>query len=121
MIQSQYHNCNTGVWYLGPLNKNGIRSVIFIESEKPKYLETRHLKSGNKAYYWCAPSWAKKNGFLFSNEALGVDYQLAMNKAHKLNAFLEDWRQSQKKNNKIKSRLDKQNRSSKPIKRQLSN
>ena len=77
----------TGVWTLGPLNKNWIRSVNFIEPKRERYVQMRKLSSGEVAYYWCAPWWAKKRGFKIRCEPLGKDLQLANNRAILLNRF----------------------------------
>ena len=40
----------------------------------PKLMVAKRLKSGTIAYYWDAPSWAKKKGCTLSPQALGNDY-----------------------------------------------
>jgi hypothetical protein len=43
----------------------------------PKLMVAKRLKSGGVAYYWDAPTWAKKKGCALRGEALGGDYARA--------------------------------------------
>ena len=87
------------VWELGRPNKLGVRPMILRFEKKPerhhelpRYVQTRLLKSGRIAYYWCPPHWARKNGFPLLAEALGHDLDKAMGRIVKLNAYLDRWR-----------------------------
>ena len=123
MPKLENKNVTTGIWYLGEMNAAGVRSVQYLQPKRPRYVQTRKGKKDVVFYYWCASTWAKRKGFFVTSEALGNNLQIAFNKAHKLNHFLDNWRHKKnaEKLNKNISGLDKQNRSSKPIKRQLSN
>ena len=43
----------------------------------PKLTVAKRLRAGSVAYYWNAPSWAKKKGCALSGHALGADYGTA--------------------------------------------
>ena len=48
----------------------------------PRYVLRKHTKTG-WAYYFNVPLWARKAGCPIRNEALGVDYQVAVERAGK--------------------------------------
>ena len=53
----------------------------------------KHLKSGVVAYYWDAPTWARRNGCPVAGEALGMDYALAKQRCDEvLNPQFDAWR-----------------------------
>jgi hypothetical protein len=59
----------------------------------PKLMVAKRLKTGAVAYYWDAPSWAKKNGCTLSSEALGGDYAAAKQRCDELlNPQFDAWR-----------------------------
>jgi hypothetical protein len=59
----------------------------------PRYMVTRRLASGATGYYWVAPSWAVKRGWLTGSEALGSDYAEAKRRCDEvLNPQLDAWR-----------------------------
>lgn len=54
---------------------------------------SRRLTSGSIAYYWGAPSWAKKRGCTLKMEALGTDYGDAKDRCDEtLNPQFDAWR-----------------------------
>src|SRR5258708_38902016 len=54
----------------------------------------KRLKSGGVAYYWDAPSWAKKRGCTLGSEALGGDYAAAKQRSDEvLNPQFDAWRE----------------------------
>jgi hypothetical protein len=58
----------------------------------PKLMVAKRLKSGGIAYYWDAPTWAKKKGCTFRSEALGGDYARAKQRCDEvLNAQFDAW------------------------------
>jgi hypothetical protein len=62
----------------------------------PRYMVARRLKSGMTAYYWVAPSWAKKKGCAFNIEALGMDYANAKKRCDDLlNLQFDAWRKGE--------------------------
>jgi hypothetical protein len=53
----------------------------------------KRLKSGVVAYYWDAPTWARRNGCPVAGEALGMDYALAKQRCDEvLNPQFDAWR-----------------------------
>jgi hypothetical protein len=53
----------------------------------------KRLKSGAVAYYWDAPTWAKRNGCPVASEALGTDYAVAKQRCDDiLNPQFDAWR-----------------------------
>lgn len=58
----------------------------------PRYTHARALKSGNLAYYWQLPTWAKQQGCTIANEALGTNMPKAMVRAEFLNNVFDDWK-----------------------------
>jgi hypothetical protein len=59
----------------------------------PKLMVAKRLKSGGIAYYWDAPTWAKKKGCTFRSEALGGDYARAKQRCDEvLNPQFDAWR-----------------------------
>lgn len=53
----------------------------------------KRLKSSVVAYYWVAPTWAKRNGCLVASEALGTDYAVAKQRCDEvLNPQFDAWR-----------------------------
>jgi integrase len=62
----------------------------------PRYMVARRLKSGATGFYWVPPSWAKRNGFTLSVEALGIDYGNAKKRCDDLlNPHLDAWRRNE--------------------------
>ena len=52
----------------------------------------KRLKSGRIAYYWDAPTWAKKKGCTLKSEALGGDYARAKQRCDEvLNPQFDAW------------------------------
>ena len=64
----------------------------------PKYMEVKTVKNGLEAYYWNAPSWARKhkeNPITIKSEALGNDYSAAKARCDEfLNPMLDDWKKT---------------------------
>ncbi|MGP0089386.1 MAG: tyrosine-type recombinase/integrase [Xanthobacteraceae bacterium] len=61
----------------------------------PKLMVAKRLKSNVVAYYWAAPTWAKKNGCPVVAEALGNDYATAKRRCDEiLNPQFDAWRTS---------------------------
>jgi hypothetical protein len=59
----------------------------------PKLMVAKRLKSGRVAFYWDAPTWAKKKGCTFRSEALGSDYARAKQLCDEiLNPQFDGWR-----------------------------
>jgi hypothetical protein len=59
----------------------------------PKLMVPKRLKSGIVAYYWGAPTWAKRNGCPVASEALGTDYAVAKQRCDDiLNPQFDAWR-----------------------------
>ena len=53
----------------------------------------KRLKSGVVAYYWDAPTWARRDGCPVAGEALGMDYALAKQRCDEvLNPQFDEWR-----------------------------
>ena len=53
----------------------------------------KRLKSGAVAYYWDAPTWAKRNGCPIAGEALGREYAVAKQRCDEvLNPQFDAWR-----------------------------
>jgi len=53
----------------------------------------KRLKTAGVAYYWDAPSWAKKKGCALGSEALGGDYAIAKQRCDEvLNPQFDAWR-----------------------------
>lgn len=61
----------------------------------PAYVLTKRLASGEVAYYWNPPTWARKGGFAVRAEALGMDLGKAVARAAANNAALEAWRKGE--------------------------
>ena len=58
----------------------------------PKLMVAKRLKSGSAAYYWDAPSWAKKKGCALPGQALGGDYGHAKQRCDEiLNPQFDAW------------------------------
>jgi hypothetical protein len=58
----------------------------------PRYVERRPLKSG-WGYYFNVPTWARRAGCPVRNEALGADYEAAVDRAeNKLLPVFDSWR-----------------------------
>src|SRR5215475_4054961 len=59
----------------------------------PRYTARRRLKDGSFGHFFQVPSWARKKGCAIVNEALGTDYDIAVQRAEKvlLPAF-DSWR-----------------------------
>ena len=98
--RATHFNLAIGVWKLGPANLAGFRDLIKVTSSqfsrRPRYMQHRQLRNGRRAYYWCAPSYARRGGFSLQGEPLGTDIEKAANHAVLLNAFLDDWKASRK-------------------------
>ncbi len=99
MTNKVRHNLAGPVWKLSTPNKAGLRSLVSImtkgkKSTKklPRYVQARKLKSGNIAYYWCPPHWARKNEFPLISEALGSHLDKSRERIKVLNAYLDKWR-----------------------------
>jgi hypothetical protein len=61
----------------------------------PKLMVAKRLKSNSVAYYWTAPTWAKRNGCPVVAEALGNDYATAKRRCDEiLNPQFDAWRTS---------------------------
>jgi len=59
----------------------------------PKLMVAKRLRSGNVAYYWDAPTWAKRNGCPVAGEALGTDYAVAKQRCDEvINPQFDAWR-----------------------------
>src|SRR5580704_18467596 len=59
----------------------------------PKLMVPKRLKSGVVAYYWDAPTWARRNGCPVAGEALGTDYAVAKQRCDEvLNPQFDAWR-----------------------------
>lgn len=87
------------VWELGRPNKIGVRPMIMVFEKQPerhhklpRYVQTRLLKSGRIAYYWCPPYWARNNNFPLRSKALGLHLDKALGRVELLNARLDKWR-----------------------------
>jgi hypothetical protein len=59
----------------------------------PRYVIRKPLKGGGQGYFFNLPMWARKSGCPIKNEALGTDYEAAVQRAEKvlLKAF-DSWR-----------------------------
>src|SRR5262245_58648990 len=59
----------------------------------PRYTLRQPLKAGRWGYFFNVPSWARKKNCPIKNEALGVDYDIAVRRAEDvlLKAF-DSWR-----------------------------
>jgi len=58
----------------------------------PKLMVAKRLASGATAYYWDAPTWAKKKGCAVKGEALGTDYAIAKQRCDDvLNPQFDAW------------------------------
>lgn len=91
------------VWALGAAKRS--QSTPFIHAslkrrdettKLPRYVQRRKLKTGQIAYYWCPPHWARKRGFPLISESLGHDLDKAQGRIEKLNEYLDNWRDGQK-------------------------
>lgn len=59
----------------------------------PRYVRRKALRSGQWAYFFEVPTWARKAGCRLSNEALGTDYGAAVRRAEDiLLPHLDSWR-----------------------------
>jgi len=59
----------------------------------PKLMRAKRLANGAIAYYWDAPSWAKRDGCLIQAQALGTDYGAAKQRCDDiLNPQFDCWR-----------------------------
>ncbi len=93
------HFVSDAVWTFGDVNQNGIPKLIKVESEKPKlprYVQSRQLKNGEIAYYWCPPHWARKKDFPLKAKTLGKDWEYIQKMSKRLNHVLDSWRKSLK-------------------------
>jgi hypothetical protein len=50
----------------------------------PRYTRRKRLKKGGFGYFFDAPTWARKRGCPVENEPLGIDYDLAVQRAEKI-------------------------------------
>lgn len=87
---------------IGNPSKSGLRDLIQIYPRpdgrrKSRYMQSRKLSSGQAAYYWSPPTWAREQGYPLPGQALGPDFIKALIRADLLNDFLDDWRQAKKK------------------------
>jgi hypothetical protein len=57
-----------------------------------RYLSSKTLAGGAKAYYWSPPTKFKKRGCPYVAEALGQDLAAAVVRAEELNKLLDAWR-----------------------------
>jgi hypothetical protein len=59
----------------------------------PRYTIAKPLKDGRRAYFFNVPSWARRNGCTISNEPLGTDYDIVVQRVERvlLPAF-DSWR-----------------------------
>jgi hypothetical protein len=59
----------------------------------PRYVRRKPLRSGQWAYFFEVPTWARKAGCQLANEALGTDYAAAVRRAEDvLLPQLDSWR-----------------------------
>ncbi len=91
------------VWALRAANTSLSTSLIHASSKRrdvtrklPRYVQRRKLKTGQIAYYWCPPHWARRRGFPLISEALGSCLDKAQGRIEKLNEYLDNWRDGQK-------------------------
>ncbi len=91
------------VWALGAANRSQPTPLIHPSSKRrdetrklPRYVQRRKLKTGQIAYYWCPPHWARKRGFPLISEALGSCLDKAQGRIENLNSYLDNWRVGQK-------------------------
>lgn len=82
---------NIGVF--SPL-RNAFQKQRLKNKKLPRYVQARKLKSGQIAYYWCPPHWARRNKFPLMSEALGSDLDKARERIAHLNDYLDRWRNS---------------------------
>jgi hypothetical protein len=102
---------NTGVFQLGPACPiSGIRKLIDVSkppatvigrpstrsADRPRHLESRPRKSGERAYYWKVPTRDRDKGCFIPAEALGTDLDGAPTRAAILNERLDGWRANRK-------------------------
>lgn len=59
----------------------------------PRYMREKRLKNGHTGYYWEPQGRYLKAGFKLHGEALGSNYGAAIERAARLNAQLDAWRQ----------------------------
>lgn len=99
MSKRTNHFVNHSVWTFGKPNKNRIPALIEVNPKKPnlpRYVQMRKLKSGDIAYYWCPPFWARKNGFEIKTKTLGRNWEHVLKMSKQYNQRLDQWRKKRK-------------------------
>lgn len=84
---------NGPLFVLGPPGPSGLRPAVLIDLKRtPRYTRAKKLKSGDTAWYWSIPTWAKRQGCSLKPVALGSDRLAAFAKAEQLNVAFDRWR-----------------------------
>ncbi|MEQ1863622.1 MAG: hypothetical protein ABL996_03105 [Micropepsaceae bacterium] len=58
----------------------------------PKYMVVKRLHDDKPAYYWCIPTWARKQKCPLVSAELGFEYGAAIAAARSYNELLDAWR-----------------------------
>lgn len=58
----------------------------------PKYMVAKRLRDGRSGYYWCVPTWARKQSCPLVSAELGLEYGAAIAAARSYNELLDAWR-----------------------------
>jgi hypothetical protein len=62
----------------------------------PSYMTGKKMADGRTAYYWQAPTWARKSGCPVRSEPLGVDYAEAKRRCDELlNPQFRAWQRNE--------------------------